>query len=707
MQSLSAIARLEARRVSAHRKGIHRVSSTPHRNTSIFARLMLSLALVASFIASIPAFGAEKLTSEQVAALVPQLFKLHLRQRDMDVPFMKRMMKEFVNGLDPAKNFYLKDEAEALYNIPDEELIKIRDAALDGDFTHFRDIVKTFMETHIGRDEALYAGLDKRIEEVKAILKEADKEKAEKKADESAPGTEKKDDKAESDTDVEDELEKIKWNERPATHADREKRLMKVLSAYFGINKTYLSENDAFTLAVQTVREEREKWKRKKLDDETPKLFLKSFMDAMDPHTDYFDAEEDEEFTDRLERSFAGIGVQIRPCPLGAQIEEVLKGGPADKSKKFGKGDQIIAVDEFTLAGLPINKIVKRIKGKIGTEVKLTVLKRETKQTEQIVLKRDTIELAEMRVKGKKYDTEAGPIGLVSVQTFYRGVHRDVRDRIRELGKDKPLVGVVLDLRGNHGGYLEEAVGLAGLFIEDGPIVGEKDGQNKIDWKFDPDSNAEYGGPLVVLVNQFSASASEIVAGTLRDYGRAVVVGPTQTFGKGTVQRVIPLGTLNLPGEIKITTHQYFLAGGNSVQLKGVEPDVTIPGMKLDKDDGMLEASVENAIPFNKINGKLDQNDDDVKLWTAWKAKVVEDLQAKSKERVAKNPEILDAFDIKKLRAKARAERELEEKKRANPDQYPEITEKKEEKDVQADEAVAIVKDMVETWPGLVKQVAK
>src|SRR6185369_1382411 len=136
---------------------------------------------------------------------------------------------------------------------------------------------------------------------------------------------------------------------------------------------------EAIKMALQTMRDERDKWQKISLDEEVPKLFLKSFMLAMDPHTEYFDADDEEEFNVRLERSFAGIGVQIRPCPLGAQIEDIIKGGPSEKSGKFSRGDQIVAVDNFSLAGLPINKIVRRIKGERGSEVKVTVLKRESK----------------------------------------------------------------------------------------------------------------------------------------------------------------------------------------------------------------------------------------------------------------------------------------------------------------------------------------
>lgn len=696
--------------------------------TMLAARRLLALVLALSLLAGLwpqSAQAVEKLTAEQVAALTPQLFRLHLKERDMNPPFMKRMLKEFVNQLDPSRSFFLKTEADAISNLSDADLQALAEKAKGADFSPFTGILKGFLATQVARDAAFYDGLEGRAAEIKELGKEKPKV-AEGDAKKPAPENAAPKDaapkegaaKAEADDDGDTE-DGIKWSERPATNAERELRILKGAAAFFRINSTYMSDSDAMKQAFLTVREERKKWQRVNVETEVPKLFLKSFMAAMDPHTAYFDNDDDEEFTARLEPSFAGIGVQIRPCPLGAYVEDIIQGGPSEKSGKLARGDQIIRVNDAVLAGLPIHKIVRKIKGEKGTEVKLTVLKRETKGTEIIPLKRDTINLGDMRVKGKKFDTPAGPVGLVSVQAFYRsddkdgvhtnGVTEDLRDRILSLGKEQPLAALVLDLRDNHGGYLEEAVSLAGLFVGSGPIVGERDGRNVVEWKFDRDPNMVYGGPLVVLTNQFSASASEIVAGALKDYGRAVIVGATQTFGKGTVQRVIPLSTLNLPGEIKITTHQYFLAGGGSVQQKGVEPDVTIPGSKLFTD--LLEKAQENSVPWATLKGRLDPANPDVQRWTEWKTKNVTMLQEKSNQRVAAHPEFKDFFDPKKRKAMMDAEKAAEKKaaeKPRNPDEPPPLVDnKKDPKDPQAEEAAAVAGDMAATWPKMDKQAAK
>ena len=686
------------------KKSFHPSLASRHHSVPSLMRVYRSFVLILALLISgwQPWLqSAEKLTSDHVAMLIPRLFELHLSQREMDGQFMKRQLKEFVNQLDAGNRYFLKEEAESIITLGTNELQTLAEQASNGDFSYFTVLVNNFIERQINRDAVFYDGLENRADEIKALLKDPKSQTA---------VAVKPDDANEDISD--DETDKTKRNERPLTHSERETRMLKIIAWQFEINKNYLSEVDALKLALQNIREDRNKWLKIKddhlIDDEVPKIFLKSFMNAMDPHTDYFDADDDE-FTERLERSFAGIGVQIRACPLGAQIDDIIKGGPCDKSGRFARGDQIVAVDSFGLTGLPINKIVKRIKGEKGSEVKLTLLKHDSHQKEIVPLKRDTIELSDLRVKGKKFETAAGTIGLVSVQTFYKGVHGDVRDRINELSKDRPLAGFVLDLRDNQGGYLEEAVCLAGLFLESGDIVGERDGNNKVNWKADPDKAIAYAGPLVILTSQFSASASEIVAGTLKDYNRALIVSHSQTFGKGTVQRVIPLSGLNLPGEVKITTHQYFVAGGASVQLKGVEPDVVIPGPKLFEE--MLERASENAVPWNKIPGVINTANPDIKLWNEWKNSNLAALQEKSRQRMEANPELKDFFDPIKRKLKAaelKAALLLNPEKVRNPDEAPPMDiAKKDEKDLQAEEAVAIVQDMNGSWPNIAKQAAE
>jgi carboxyl-terminal processing protease len=344
------------------------------------------------------------------------------------------------------------------------------------------------------------------------------------------------------------------------------------------------------------------------------------------------------------------------------------------------------------VAGLPLSQIVKRIKGPKGTPVKL-VLRKATptpdgKKLETVTLVRDNVDLTELRVTSKKFPTSAGLIGTIAVANFYNGVAGDVAERIRQLSKDEPLAGMVLDLRGNSGGLLEEAVKMAGLFIGEGPVVAERDYQGRTSWLDDKEDEQLFGGPLVILVNQFSASASEIVTGTLRDYGRAIVVGSSQTHGKGTVQRVIDLGLVNMPGKVKITFKQYFLAGGDSVQNKGVEPEIPIPGPKVIEE--WLERKQEGAIPAASITGRV-ADQADFKRYSAWKATVLPGLKEGSAKRVAENKE----FDIFR---KPDDKSDVNGDPKADPELLKPKSKKGDEKDPQLDEAVKIVQDAIATW---------
>jgi len=394
----------------------------------------------------------------------------------------------------------------------------------------------------------------------------------------------------------------------------------------------------------------------------------------------------------------------------GAQIIEVIKNFPAWKSGDFEADDEIIAVDDFVLSGLPLDQVVKRIKGPKGSDVKITLRKclKEGEKDQRFVhvkITRDTIEMADIRVVGKTFDTAAGRVGYVAVENFYEGVSGDVAERIKIMSQEHPLAGLILDLRNNGGGYLEEAIRLGGLFIGSGPIVAERDSaKKKPQWRNDPDQETAYAGPLVVLVNQFSASASEIVAGSLKDYGRAVIVGSTQTHGKGTVQKIIDLGLVKMPGSIRITVQQYFLAGGDSVQLNGVQPDLLIPGLKLRED--WLERAQDGAIPYARVDSGIPAEHPDLLQCNPLKQRHLARLIELSKQRVAENK----AFDI--FRKQDAPDLSSTEKVEPPPGTHPEsgvavvpgVPNKKDRNkdlpDPQRDEAVQIVADMVRLWSG-------
>ncbi len=297
--------------------------------------------------------------------------------------------------------------------------------------------------------------------------------------------------------------------------------------------------------------------------------------------------------------SLVGIGALLSSEDGAAMVERLIPGGPAEKDGRLKPGDKIIAVAQgndpaVDILHLSLNKTVQMIRGKKGTKVVLTVIPASDASgatTRKIDLVRDEVKLEEQAAKGstreiKGADGVTRTMGVIKLPEFYadmksggdeaRSAARDVKQILEDL-KSKEVKGVILDLRNNGGGSLSEAVNMTGEFIDSGPVVQVQD-QRKLQILSDPDPDTVYRGPLIVLVNRMSASASEILAAALQDYGRAVIVGDTKTHGKGTVQTLSALSQANPSlGQVKLTTASFYRIAGGSTQLNGVKPDIVIP----------------------------------------------------------------------------------------------------------------------------------
>lgn len=601
-------------------------------------------AVAALLLGAFALHAADELSPEQVKWLMPQVMQMHLTRPQMNVTLVKRLIKNFLVRLDATHTLYLQPEADKRLKMSDADLEALAQKLNSGELTYFTDWLKEFKAEQLARDQAWLKTLKDQRAQITRKVERA-------------------------------EYDAIDFESYPATEEDRQKRIALFANRDYQLYKEYLSEDEAFKYAVQTMQKRRDEWDGLDPEVVAPNNVMKAFMQALDPHSEYMDAKDIAQFETSMARSFAGVGIQIRGCPLGVQILDIIKDGPAARSGKFDNGDQIIAVDGEYMAGKSMEEIVNKIKGEKGSKVRLTVRKvskdGQQEKTDEITVIRDTIDLAALRVTGKKRETPAGPVGVIAVQSFYNDVHKDVLARIKELSLEKPLAGLVLDLRNNSGGLLQEAVALAGLFIGEGPVVSERDAIGRDHWSGDTDEKIHFDQPVVVLVNQYSASAAEIVTGALRDYGRAIVVGHTQTHGKGTVQRVLDLNRppLFLPGRLKLTYQQYFLAGGDSVQIQGVKPDITIPGLPLLEDQ--LEKNYEGALPFASIKGAegtLSFEHVDAKRWRPWKEQVLPVLNAASAKRVAENKEF---EPFRKAEAEA-AERALAKKEGRTLEPKPE-----------------------------------
>ena len=375
--------------------------------------------------------------------------------------------------------------------------------------------------------------------------------------------------------------------------------------------------------------------------------YINTIVGEFDPHTFYFAPEEKEKFDTSMSGKFEGIGARLQKKPEGAKIVEIISGGPVWRDKRLEVGDEIIRVgqngkDPIDIVGMRLNDAIKLIKGPEGTVVDLTVRKVDG-AIDIISLTRDVVELEESYAKSANIIKDNQRYGLINLPKFYvdfndyseRNAATDVAKEVERL-KQEGAEGLILDLRDNGGGSLKTVVEMAGLFIKDGPIVQVRSNGKGKDVYDDKDERIQWDGPLVILVNELSASASEILAAAMQDYKRAIVIGSKQTFGKGTVQNVIPLDNIVRSNEhgdlgaIKLTTQKFYRINGGSTQLEGVKSDVVVPDKYSYIDLGERDQST--PLKWDKITPA------DYKIWDGYID--YEQTIANSNRRMATNPQI-------------------------------------------------------------------
>ncbi|HLV45689.1 MAG TPA: carboxy terminal-processing peptidase [Flavobacterium sp.] len=409
-------------------------------------------------------------------------------------------------------------------------------------------------------------------------------------------------------------------------------------------------------------------------------IYLNCIVEQFDPHTNYLSPENQEKFDESMSGSMEGIGATLRKKDDYVEITEVLPGGPAWRGKELENGDLVLKVaqgneDPVDIAGMRLTKVVKMIKGKKGTEVKLTV-KKVDGSVKIISIIRDRFEIEETFAKSTIIETENGKYGLINLPKFYvsdesnnhRNAFTDVAKEVKLL-KEQNVDGIVMDLRNNGGGSLKTVVDMVGLFVENGPVVQVKNSRGESQALESYGIKTIWTGPLVVLVNNYSASASEIFAAAIQDYNRGLILGSKHTFGKGTVQNYFALNDLIQNNEVdlgalKFTSQKFYRINGGSTQLKGVESDIILPDRFLYIDTG--ERDYDNAMPWDKINPasyeKLPHH--------------FEQVVAESKKRVENN----ENFKLIDSNAQWISERQDEKVFSLNMDKFKQEAEKTEEK---------------------------
>jgi len=375
--------------------------------------------------------------------------------------------------------------------------------------------------------------------------------------------------------------------------------------------------------------------------------YINTIVDEFDPHTFYFAPDDKDKFDASISGKYDGIGARLQKRKDQTKIVEVISGGPVWRAQSLEVGDEILKVGQedeqpVDIVGMRLDDAIKMIKGPKGTTVKLTV-KRVDGTIETVAITRDQVELEESYAKSAKIIKDDRNFGLINLPKFYvdfndyskRNAASDVAKEVARL-KENGAEGLILDLRDNGGGSLKTVVEMAGLFIKDGPIVQVRSAGKKKEVHEDKDERVQWDGPLVILVNELSASASEILAAAMQDYKRAVVIGSKQTFGKGTVQNIIPLDNIVRSndygdlGAIKLTTQKFYRINGGSTQLEGVKSDVVVPDRYSYIDLG--ERDQENPLAWDKISPA------DYQPWNGYID--YEQTVSNSAARMAANPQI-------------------------------------------------------------------
>jgi carboxyl-terminal processing protease len=555
------------------------------------------------------------------------LEKGHYSPKDLDDQFSTEAFSRFIKGMDPLKRYFLASDIETF----EKYRLSIDDQLINKELVFFDEVYKV---------------LSKRIEEAESRYERLLSDSF----DLFSPSV------------VEIDYDQMSYVNTKAELEDRWRQqltisLLPVIDAQL---EKYARENE---LEVESIEEfvflelqlkAREELKRTfyeyfhfigELDREDYfSTYINAVVETFDPHTYYFAPTDKDRFDIAMSGKFEGIGARLQKKPEGTTVVEIISGGPVWRAKSLEVGDELLKVrqeegEAVDISGMRLDDAIELIKGPEGTTVYLTV-KRTNGVVEEISVIRDVVELEESYAKSVKISDEEYEYGLIHLPKFYvdfddynqRNAAIDVKAELMRLQKEG-VEGVVLDLRDNGGGSLQTVVDMAGYFIDEGPVVQVRTAGDRREVQKDPEKGILYDGPLVVLVNELSASASEILAAALQDYGRAVIIGSERTYGKGTVQNVIPLSNiirsneLGDLGALKITTQKFYRVSGGSTQLEGVSSDIIIPDRYTYIDVG--ERDQDNPLSWDRIQAAT---------FTPWHKQIdYERILSSSRERLSAN----------------------------------------------------------------------
>ncbi|MDG1327369.1 MAG: carboxy terminal-processing peptidase [Flavobacteriaceae bacterium] len=565
------------------------------------------------------------------------LEKGHYSPKDINDAFSKNIYRNFIAGVDPLKRYLLMSDIEEFkrYETSIDDQIKIKDV--------------TFFNL-------VYSRLSQRIAEIEKIYPTILEQSFDYKIDE----------------ELNVDYDKIAYAKDKKALKNRWRKQLKfsTISNYYDlieengtvlneVSKKEQNEDDQKPKTISEIElEARENTKNSMseyfdfVNDLESKdyfaIFLNVIVEEFDPHTNYFAPSDRDRFELQMSGKLEGIGARLQKKNDYIKIVEVISGGPAWRGEHVEVGDMIMKVKQekekeaVSVVGMRLDDAVKLIKGPKGTKVILTI-KRVDGSIEEEIITRDVVEIEETYAKSTLIKKEDKNYGLIDLRQFYfdmqnykeRNAASDVKKEILRL-KDEGMQGLIIDLRGNGGGSLRTAVDMAGLFIKEGPIVQVASSGSKKEVLEDQDDEIVWDGPLVILVNELSASASEILAAAMQDYKRAIVIGSKQSYGKGTVQNLLDLNQwlrnndMGDMGSLKLTTQKFYRVNGGSTQLEGVKSDVVMADRYSYINIG--EKDYDNPLPYDKIEPA------DYEVWNGYLD--YEKIIKKSMERMAKSEQL-------------------------------------------------------------------
>jgi carboxyl-terminal processing protease len=518
------------------------------------------------------------------------LEKYHFRKIQINDSLSSAIFDNYLNGFDPNKIYFTRDDVDKF----EKYRYQIDDALKSGDLTAAYDIYNAFYKNYKSRNE--YA-----LELIKADFDYSKNDK------------------------IEIDRENISWANDPEELDEYWRKYIKNEKLTRMLNDT---EEEKIEENLTKRYENLLGWLAKFKSDDVFQIYMNAVAEVFDPHTNYFLPITYDNFMIGMSQSLEGIGASLSSDNEFTRVAEIIPGGPAFKSKQIFKDDRIVGVAQgvegewVDIIGWRLDEAVKIIRGPKGSVVRLKILKGEdgaNAKPVEIALVRDKIKIEEAAPTEEVMTIYRGSkpyrIGVITVPSFYldfegirngdpdyKSTTKDVKKLLTKLQGDS-IDAVLLDLRNNGGGSLAEAIELTGLFIPEGPVVQIKNTTGKVEVQDDEDSNLYYDGPLGVLINRFSASASEIFSGAIQDYKRGVVIGE-QSYGKGTVQNLLDIDRFlpsweEKPGQVKMTIAKFYRVTGSSTQNKGVTPDIELPSRFSANEFG--ESALPSALPWDQI----------------------------------------------------------------------------------------------------------